>query len=276
MAYINDSLDPSLHNCEWYIHPSYPNLLLVITTTLVPNDAQLFIPYGPNYWCQDKFPIEVLLAAIKGYNIDIHSQPQWIHLPCYPTLCTHIPPPNHPQASHETDPSTSSTVTIPKSTTLPPDPTPKQQTIISTIHTLQHYFTHKPTPLIPSIPTKHMSIPPPNTPDTTLPIPGLQQTILPYLVQPTNARYTHSTHSQSTNPTRHKRKTSHNHSPAAALPDTLDSRPVHQSSSLPVTADTTKTTPSLQQSILSFITRRLHGNNTDSSASLPTPAHLLG
>ncbi|MFN9906580.1 MAG: SET domain-containing protein-lysine N-methyltransferase, partial [bacterium] len=91
VAYINDSLDTNLHNCDWYIHPSYPNLLLVITTTHIPNDAQLYIPYGPDYWCQDKFPIEILLAAINGYNIDIHSQPQWIKLQCYPTLCTHIP-----------------------------------------------------------------------------------------------------------------------------------------------------------------------------------------
>ncbi|MFN9908062.1 MAG: hypothetical protein ACK56F_18340, partial [bacterium] len=143
----------------------------VITTTHIPNDAQLYIPYGPDYWCQDKFPLEVLLAAIQGYDIDIHSQPQWINLQCYPTLCTHIPPPNPPHISHEADPSTSSTVTIPK---------PKQQTIIPNTHTLQHYFTQS-NPLLPSNPTTHMSNSPSTARDTTPPIPGLHQTTLPDL-----------------------------------------------------------------------------------------------
>jgi hypothetical protein len=91
VAFINDSLDPSRHNTEWYIHPDFPDKLLVISTADIVPDAQLFIPYGADYWCQDKFPIAVLSAAIRCYNIDIHSSPQWSQLQAYSQLCTLFP-----------------------------------------------------------------------------------------------------------------------------------------------------------------------------------------
>ena len=46
------------------------------------------------YWCQDKFPIDVLAAAIRCYNDDIHSSPQWSQLQAYSQLCTLFPKPS--------------------------------------------------------------------------------------------------------------------------------------------------------------------------------------
>ena len=91
VAFINDSLDPSRHNTEWYIHPEFPDKILVISIADIVPDAQLFIPYGADYWCQDKFPIAALAAVIRCYNIDIHSSPQWSQLQTYSQLCTLFP-----------------------------------------------------------------------------------------------------------------------------------------------------------------------------------------
>ena len=66
-------------------------MILVISITEIPADAQLFLPYGADYWCQDKFPITILAAAIRCYNIDIHSSPQWSQLQAYAQLCTLFP-----------------------------------------------------------------------------------------------------------------------------------------------------------------------------------------
>ena len=93
VAFINDSLDTKRHNCEWYIHPNHAHLLLVIATAHIPPDSQLFLPYGPDFWCQDQFSISTLLEAIRCYNIDIHSSPEWKQLKKYKDLCLHLPPP---------------------------------------------------------------------------------------------------------------------------------------------------------------------------------------
>ena len=74
LACINDCMDPSKANCEWYVHPDFPQLLLVVSIRSIATDEQLFILYGPDYWCQDHFPITVLLAAVLGYNIDIDME----------------------------------------------------------------------------------------------------------------------------------------------------------------------------------------------------------
>ena len=46
VAMINDSLDPRLHNCDFYIHPDYPGHLLVIATQDMALDQQIFLAYG--------------------------------------------------------------------------------------------------------------------------------------------------------------------------------------------------------------------------------------
>ena len=49
-------------------------LSLSLSIQSIAADEQLFILYGPDYWCQDQFPITVLLAAVLGYNIDIDME----------------------------------------------------------------------------------------------------------------------------------------------------------------------------------------------------------
>jgi len=88
VARINDSLSKTRDNCDWYIHPSFPNILLVITTKDIAKDEQLFIPYGDKYWCQDKFSVEILQAAVQRYDIDIVNSAEWKKLQKYDQLCS--------------------------------------------------------------------------------------------------------------------------------------------------------------------------------------------
>ena len=46
VAMINDSLDPRLLNCDFYIHPDCPSLLLVIAAKDIAPDQQIFLAYG--------------------------------------------------------------------------------------------------------------------------------------------------------------------------------------------------------------------------------------
>ena len=87
VARINDALNKIRDNCDWYIHPSFPHLLLVITTKDIAKDEQLFIPYGAKYWCQDKFSVEILRAAVQRYDIDIVNSAEWKKLKKYDQLC---------------------------------------------------------------------------------------------------------------------------------------------------------------------------------------------
>jgi len=86
LACINDCMDPSKAYCEWYVHPDFLQLLLVVSIRSIAADEQLFILYGPDYWCQDRFPIAILLAAVIGYIIDIDKSPEWRKLRSYREL----------------------------------------------------------------------------------------------------------------------------------------------------------------------------------------------
>ena len=107
VACINDCMDPSKANCEWYVHPDFPQILLVISTKRIACNEQLFISYGPDYWCQDRFSVHILLAAVIGYAIDIDASSEWRKLKAYKELRTahrsHIT--NH---THQTSPDVSS------------------------------------------------------------------------------------------------------------------------------------------------------------------------
>ena len=85
-ACINDNLDPSNANCDWYVHPDFPTLLLVVANRRIADDEQLYLSYGPDYWCQDRFPIHILKAAVQGYDIDIDKSDAWRRLKCYKEL----------------------------------------------------------------------------------------------------------------------------------------------------------------------------------------------
>ena len=86
-ARINDSLDKERDNCEFYIHPDHSHLLLVISTQAIAAGEQLFLPYGPDYWCQDQFSLNTLAAAVRRYDIDIKASPQWRRLKKFKDLC---------------------------------------------------------------------------------------------------------------------------------------------------------------------------------------------
>ena len=85
-ACINDNLDPSNANCDWYMHPDFPTLLLVVANRSIADDEQLYLSYGPAYSCQDRFPIHILKAVVKGYAIDIDNSAEWRRLRCYKEL----------------------------------------------------------------------------------------------------------------------------------------------------------------------------------------------
>ena len=86
VACINDCMDPSKANCEWYVHPDFPHILLVISTKHIAYDEQLFISYGPDYWCEDRLPIHVLLAVVIGYSTGIDKSSEWSNLKAYKEL----------------------------------------------------------------------------------------------------------------------------------------------------------------------------------------------
>ena len=76
VACINKCMDLSKASCKWYIHPDFPQLLLVVSIRSIEADEQLYILYGPDYWCQDRFPIAVLLAAVLGYRYWCRQYPR--------------------------------------------------------------------------------------------------------------------------------------------------------------------------------------------------------
>jgi hypothetical protein len=88
---------------DWYIHPEFPDKILVISTAGIPANDKVFISYGADYWCQDKFPITILAAAIRYYKINIHSSPQWSQLQAYPQLCTMFPIPQPASTAFDTN-----------------------------------------------------------------------------------------------------------------------------------------------------------------------------
>ena len=56
-----------------YIHPDRPKLLLMILTRDVQADEQGYVLYGGYFFCDEKYPVDVLIKAICRYNIDIRS-----------------------------------------------------------------------------------------------------------------------------------------------------------------------------------------------------------
>ena len=86
VACINDNLDPRKANCDCYVHPDFLTLLLVVAIRPIADNEQLYLSYGLDYLCQDRFPIHILKAAVKGYAIDIDKSAAWRRLKCYKEL----------------------------------------------------------------------------------------------------------------------------------------------------------------------------------------------
>ena len=56
-----------------HIHPDLPKLLLMILTRYVRDDEQGFVLYGETFFCDDKYPLDVLIKAVRRYEIDVRS-----------------------------------------------------------------------------------------------------------------------------------------------------------------------------------------------------------
>ena len=69
LGYGNDSLD----NMELHIHPDRPKLLLMVLTRDVQADEQGFVPYGGPFFCDEKYPLSVLIKAVCRYEINVRS-----------------------------------------------------------------------------------------------------------------------------------------------------------------------------------------------------------
>ena len=96
VAYANDALDVTKDNLELYTHHLFPDRLVVRTTKPIPAHAWGYMPYGGLFWCDDRHPIDILIQAIRRYEIDIHTSTQdtngdWRKLTAYRTLCTYFP-----------------------------------------------------------------------------------------------------------------------------------------------------------------------------------------
>ena len=98
VAYANDALDITKDNLELYIHNLFPDRLVVRTTKKIAANSWGYMPYGGLFWCDDRHPLEVLVRAIRRYNIDIHESShdtygKWNQLAAYNRLCTYFPIP---------------------------------------------------------------------------------------------------------------------------------------------------------------------------------------
>lgn len=99
-AYANDSMNADLDNCTLAINPNFPMTLLLIATRDINPDSMnptpIYLPYGGKYWCDDKYPLELLIQAIRRYHINIYTSTEdtdgdWTGLQKYPQLCLIFP-----------------------------------------------------------------------------------------------------------------------------------------------------------------------------------------
>ena len=73
LGYTNDSLDKTRDNLTLHIHPDRPKMLLMILTRDVRGDEQGFVPYGGLFFCDDNYPLDVLIKAVRRYEIDVRN-----------------------------------------------------------------------------------------------------------------------------------------------------------------------------------------------------------
>ena len=98
VARLNDPLDETKDNTEFFVHPLKPSILLVRTTTPVLANDWGYLPYGGSYWCDPQYGLDLHLRAIRRYSINIHTSTEstdgdWRALPTFPILATHFPNP---------------------------------------------------------------------------------------------------------------------------------------------------------------------------------------
>ena len=99
VARLNDPLDETKDNTEFYVHPTKTTILLVRTTKFVIADSWGYLPYGGPYWCDPQHSLDLHLRAIRRYSINIYTSTDstdgnWRALPTFPILSAHFPTPN--------------------------------------------------------------------------------------------------------------------------------------------------------------------------------------
>jgi len=99
-AYSNDPMDANKDNATLAINPNFPMTLLLIATKDIDasptTPLPIYLPYGSKYWCDDQYPIELHIQAIRRYQINIYTSTEdtdgnWTELRTYPQLCQIFP-----------------------------------------------------------------------------------------------------------------------------------------------------------------------------------------
>ena len=97
LGYANDILDKARDNITTHIHPDRPKTLLMILARDVQKDEQGFFPYGGLFFCDDKYPLDVLIKAVRQYEIGVRKSTEdtngnWKGLALYDELLAACPP----------------------------------------------------------------------------------------------------------------------------------------------------------------------------------------
>ena len=75
-GYANDGINMAgrqdLWNAEFVLDPDdlkQETILLRATREILPGE-QIFVWYGPEYWCDDDYPVELLYMAVIAYGVN--------------------------------------------------------------------------------------------------------------------------------------------------------------------------------------------------------------
>jgi len=112
LAYSNDSMDPNKDNATLGVNPNFPMSLLFIATQDIDadpaNPLPIYLPYGGKYWCDDLYPVELQVQAIRRYSIHIYTSTEdidgdWAALRNFPQLSQLFPPSHYDAIPNPTE-----------------------------------------------------------------------------------------------------------------------------------------------------------------------------
>ena len=157
VAQANDACDATKDNATLGINPNFPMTLLMLASKDIPGQqtspTPIYLPHGAIFWCDDRHPIQLHLAAIRRYNIDIHTSTEdtdgdWRALHNYEQLCILLVSDmdcNPPSDEHATHPPVSNP-TAAKETSRKRNRPPDKSTKTAKQRTLDAYITTKAIP----------------------------------------------------------------------------------------------------------------------------------
>ena len=96
LAYANDALDQTKDNLIPAVEHIRPNVIFIKASRDI-QDEWGYLPYGGYFWCDDKYPLSLLVQVIHRYNINIYTSTDstdgdWRNLRIFPTLAILFPP----------------------------------------------------------------------------------------------------------------------------------------------------------------------------------------